>query len=226
MTQPEIGILMLNTSFDRPIGDIGNPATYPFPVSYEIVESATISRVVKAGDRELITPFVLAAKKLQRKGVKAITTSCGFLALFQQEIQQELSVPFFSSSLMQIPLISLMTGGSVGVLTAREASLTSKHLFAVNAHQTPIIIEGMDDMPAFTEAIVDETKPLDMEAIAFEMKFVTQRLIKKHPAVKSILLECTNMPPYRNAMREITDLPIFDINTLANYIYNAVDSRN
>jgi len=222
MSKYDIGILMLNTHFHRPKGDIGNPNTYPFPVKYEVVEGATIERVVKAGDPALVQPFVLAAKSLQDKGVKAITTSCGFLALFQKEIQRELDVPFYSSSLMQIPLVNMLTGGTVGVLTARKSSLTNRHLSGVDADHIPIIIEGMDNMPSFTGAIVDETKPLDVEAIAVEMKLVTKRLLINNPDIKAIVLECTNMPPYKNAIREVTDLPIFDLNTLTNYVYESL----
>lgn len=98
---------MLDTTFYRPKGDIGNPETYSFPVEYQMVEKATMQRVVTMGDTTLIEPFIRAAKTLQYKGVKAITTSCGFLALFQNEIQSELTIPFFSSSLIQISMVSI-----------------------------------------------------------------------------------------------------------------------
>ena len=208
---------MLNTSFHRPIGDIGNPNTYSFPVAFEVVDQATIQRVVKDGDVSLIEPFIQAAKILESKNIKAITTSCGFLALFQKEIQSALTVPFYSSSLIQIPIANILTGGTIGVITARKESLTYKHLQGVDGHKTPIVIEGMDDMPAFSAAIIDETKPLNMEAVALEMKQLTLRLIKNNPQITAIVLECTNMPPYRNAIKEVTNLPIFDINTLTNY---------
>ncbi len=213
---------MLDTSFTRPEGDIGNPATFPFPVAYEIVENATIERVVKTGDPTLINPFVNAAKRLQQRGVKAITTSCGFLALFQKEIQRELAVPFYSSSLIQIHMASAITGGTVGVITAQKSSLTYKHLQGVNAHNTPIVIAGMDEMPTFRDAIIEETKPLNMDAIALEMKQVTRTLIENHPHITAIVLECTNMPPYRDALRDVTELPIFDVNSLTTYIRDSL----
>ena len=51
VTQPSLGILMLNTRFPRPPGDIGNPETWPFPVLYQVIEAATVDRVVNAGLR-------------------------------------------------------------------------------------------------------------------------------------------------------------------------------
>lgn len=216
--KPLIGILMLDTNFDRPRGDIGNPETYAFPVAYQVIDHATTDRVIKLGDTRLIAPFIKGAKALENKGVKAITTSCGFLALFQKEIQRELRVPFYSSSLIQIPLVQQITGGMIGVITARRSSLTQTHFQGVDAHRTPIAIVGMDDMPAFTNAILNETIILDRKAVALEMQQVTLRLLAKNPMMKAIVLECTNMPPYKSAIREVTRLPIFDINTLTEYV--------
>lgn len=213
-----IGILMLDTQFHRPIGDIGNKDTFSFPVVYKKVNGASISRVVRGGDPTLIDPFVQAAKELECKGVKAITTSCGFLALFQKEIQQQLNVPFFSSSLLQIPLAGIIAGEPIGVITASKANLTEAHLKGVNAHHHHVIIEGMDEMPAFSGAIIEEKIELDEEAVAEEMKQVTAEFVAKHPELKAIILECTNMPPYKHAIRQVTHLPIFDITTMVNYM--------
>lgn len=209
---------MLDTQFHRPIGDIGNKDTFSFPVAYKKVKGASISRVVREGDAALIEPFVQAAKELEANGIKAITTSCGFLALFQKEIQQKLKVPFFSSSLLQIPLAGIIAGEPIGVITASKSSLSEAHLRGVNAHHHHVIIKGMDEMPAFSGAIIEEKIVLDEEAVAEEMKQVTDEFVAKHPEIKSIILECTNMQPYKSAIREVTNLPIFDITTLVSYI--------
>ena len=44
-TAPLLGILMLNTRFPRPPGDIGNPETWPFPVRYEVVVYDIVSLI-------------------------------------------------------------------------------------------------------------------------------------------------------------------------------------
>ncbi|MGP4106822.1 aspartate/glutamate racemase family protein [Virgibacillus sp. L01] len=218
MDEAKLGILMLNTDFYRPKGDIGNPDTFSFPIEYRLVEKATIDHVIKWGDAALIEPFIESAKYLEKKGAKAITTSCGFLSIFQQEIQNQLKVPFFASSLIQIPLVYKVTGGRIGVLTARKVSLTKQHLEGANAGDIPVAIEGMDDRLAFTAAIVDETQELDMEKVSLEMKEAVRLLIYKYPDITAIVLECTNMPPYKHAIREVTDLPVFDITSLVNYV--------
>lgn len=222
MTKAKIGVLMLNTSFERIKGDIGNKETFDFPVIYETVEQATVDRVVKEANQTLIEPFIKAGKRLETRGVRAITTSCGFLALFQKEIQKELTVPFYSSSLIQIPMISLIAGGKVGVLTAKKSSLTDDHFLNVNVDPSSVIIAGMDDMDAFRSAIIEETAPLNSEAVSLEVKHAIEQLIKKHPEIRAIVLECTNLPPYKEAIKQVTNLPIFDIETLTNYIYNSL----
>ncbi|SDI35337.1 aspartate/glutamate racemase family protein [Natribacillus halophilus] len=217
-----IGILMLDTSFHRPKGDIGNPETFSFPVLYKTVNGATVARVMDSGDDALIDLFVKAGKELENEGAKAITTSCGFLAIFQKELQRALAVPFFSSSLLQIPFANRVTGGAVGVLTAKRLSLTTQHFKSVDVHHHPVVIEGMDDQPAFTSAIVNQTEALNVNAVTKEIKQVTTRLLENHPELSAIVLECTNMPPYKNTVQGIADLPIFDITTLMNYMYDAM----
>lgn len=219
-----IGILMLDTVFHRPKGDIGNPSTFPFPVHYQLVKEATISRIVHSSvDTTLIEPFIEAGRALEREGAKAIATSCGFLAIFQKEIQQQLHVPFISSSLLQIPFIHVTSGGPIGVITASKANLTSKHLEGVSASEQSLVIRGMDDMPSFSGAIIDEKIPLNQAEIFNEIKQVTTTLIKDFPNLRAVVLECTNMPPYREAIRQVTDIPLFDMNTLLQYIYHTME---
>ena len=44
-----LGILMLEARFPRIPGDMGNAATWPFPVLYRVVQGATPERVVLNG---------------------------------------------------------------------------------------------------------------------------------------------------------------------------------
>lgn len=221
-SSPVIGILMLDTTFKRIVGDIGNPQSFSVSVAYKIIPGATVTRVVKEPDPSLLAPFLEAASALQAEGVKMLTTSCGFLALFQKEMAQEIDVPFYSSSLLQVPFVYSITGGPIGILTARQASLTPRHLAAVGAEHVPVIIYGMDDSRAFTSAIVDETQELAPDKIEQEMAAKAAEMRKNHPDMKAIVLECTNMPPYREAIKEASGLPVFDIFTLTKYVQEAL----
>src|SRR4051794_10566870 len=100
-----LGVLMLDTLFPRIPGDVGNALTWPFPVQYKIIKGATPYRVTDPDpDPELLPPFIEAARELEAEGVGAITTSCGFLAIFHRELAAAVSVPVATSSLLQVPL--------------------------------------------------------------------------------------------------------------------------
>src|SRR5919201_2821438 len=103
-----IGILMLDTRFPRIPGDMGHAATFDFPVRYHRVTGAEPHRVVRGGAAGLLEAFVAGARELEREGIGAITTNCGFLSTFQRELAAAVSVPVFTSSLLLVPLVHRM----------------------------------------------------------------------------------------------------------------------
>ena len=121
-----IGILCLETYYGRPPGHLRNASTFRFPVMYRIVKGATAKRVVMEADSKLLGPFIEAAQDLEKEGVMAVTGSCGFLALFQNELADAVDIPLFTSSLIQIPMIHRMLRRSqkIGILTASKSTLT------------------------------------------------------------------------------------------------------
>src|SRR5262245_25314411 len=107
----ELGILMLDTVMPRLPGDVGNAETWPFPVHYIVVKGADTKRIMgKDPDPSLLAPFIDAAKEAERLGVRAITTSCGFLAIYQQEMQAAVGIPMLTSALLQVPFASRVIG--------------------------------------------------------------------------------------------------------------------
>lgn len=222
----DIGILMLDTKFPRLPGDVGNAHTFPFPVRYRVVKGASPKRVVEEGDPSLLEPFISAARELEAEGVKAITTSCGFLALFQRELAAAVEVPVFSSSLLQIPFVYRLFGekGYAGILTARAASLSERHLAACGAEKVPHVIFGMDDCPEFSNVFLEkghygDIPQMNPAAVRTELCSVARALISSNLDVRFIILECTNMPPFREAIAQETGKPVFDIVTLAKFVY-------
>ena len=43
-----------------------------------------------------------------------------------------------------------------------------------------------------------------------------------HPTLRAVLLECTELPPYADAIREATGLAVFDAITLVDFYHSAV----
>lgn len=219
-----IGILMLETQFPRIPGDIGNATTWGFPVLYKIVKKATPDLVVRKGAPGLLEPYIQAARELEREGVRAITTNCGFLALFQKEMASAVNIPVFTSSLMQVPLAYAMIKPSqkVGIITVHSKSLTHKHLSCVGADQIPHVIYGTEEEEEFSRVILDDEMELDVDKSREELVRVAKRMLTEHPEVGAVVLECTNMPPYAATIQREIRLPIFDIYTLVIMVYEAV----
>jgi len=206
-----LGVLMLDTRFPRILGDIGNPATFAFPVHYKVVPGASARRVVQKLDLELLEPFIDAGRALVGEGVTAITTSCGFLVQFQQALQASLPVPVWTSSLLLLP--ELQRSAPAGVVTVHAASLTLEHLRAAEARaDTPI--EGLEPDCTFQRTLLHDETALDVDAARSATVSAALRLIARRPEIRYIVLECTNMPPYAEAVRLATGLAVHDITTL------------
>src|SRR5699024_9046999 len=135
---------------------------------------------------------------------------------------RKLNLPLDSSKVKQIQITSMVAGEPVGVITASQNSVTPAHVKGVHADRYHVIIKGMDDMQAFFGAIIKEEIALDEGAGREEMKKVIAEFVAAHPEIKAIRLECTNMPPYKEAIQEVTDLPIFDNTTFVNYIQSNI----
>lgn len=214
-----IGILMLDTVFPRIPGDVGNGFTFDFPVRYLKVEGANPKRVVREADPTLLEPFLKAARQLEAEGCQAITTSCGFLVMFQQELAAAVSVPVLSSSLLQVPFLQRLLGPQkkVGILTARACNLTDKHFAGAGIEKGSAPVVGLEDSPAFSHAFSENQPSLDVPAAEAEMVEAAEKLIRENPQVAAIVFECTNMPPYAAAVQAATGLPVYDITTLVRY---------
>jgi hypothetical protein len=210
-----LGVLMLDTRFTRFVGDIGNPASYPEPVLFEVVRGATVDKIVPAKAPPLIEDFVAAGGRLIARGADTITTGCGFLVLNQADLAARLPVPVATSALLLIPSLTrlLPAGKRLGVLTFSRSDLTPAHFVAAGAGaDTPV--EGVTQDGVFQSAIYE--KPCDDSIAAREAEVVAaaRRLIARHEDIGAILFECTNFPPHRAAVAAATGLPIYDVFTL------------
>jgi hypothetical protein len=213
MTRP-LGILILDTRFPRIEGDIGNPASFAFPVIYERLEGIGPADAVSANpDRvRLRAALERNARRLAERGAVGLSTSCGFLALFQAELAAVSPIPVATSALMLVPHVArtLPVGRRVGVLTASAANLTAAHLASAGASaDTPVV--GMPPDGSFAHTILGDAPDLDRDAIEGEALAAGWALVERHPEVGAIVLECTNLPPYAAALRGALGLPVYDV---------------
>lgn len=201
---------MLDTRFPRPLGDVGHPDTFPVPVRRLVVPGAFPRRVVASAEAlrssGLHLRFIEAMRQLELEGARALTTSCGFLVLLQDELQAAVRVPVVSSSLLQLPeLLAAQT--KVGVLTISAAHLTEDYLLAAGvprARLADVLVAGVDPEGAFARALLGNESTLDLAAAEADVVGAALALRVRAPQLRSVVLECTNMPPYAKAVADAT----------------------
>jgi hypothetical protein len=219
-----IGILMMDARIKRIPGDVGNPATFPFPVHLRTVAGATLKRLIHEGDRSLLKPFVEAGWALVGQGVRALTTTCGFMILFQEDLAREFPVPVFTSSLLQLPFIqaSLRPQDRIGIITADASNLTQDHLCRAGGNIGRITVVGLENQPKFREAIFEGTGRMDVQGVESEVVEQAERMLAADPRIATILFECANLPPYAAAVQAAVKLPVYDFCTMLHHVHAAL----
>ncbi|WVQ84744.1 hypothetical protein IAT38_006901 [Cryptococcus sp. DSM 104549] len=232
---PKLGILQLATTFPRPPGDVGHPASWgSIPVSIRVVREATSSLVVGGTwGEDLVDAFVREGERMiEEEGCVAFVTSCGFLATMHPLLASRL--PFMgTTSLLQVAWLqqSFFPGpdskNSVGVVTFKKSALTTKHLTSVGAHpDTPVYGLPEDPETAIFRGVLDERIAYDYEGMESEVLAAANQLVSDHPSVKAIVLECTNMPPFSHAVEKATGRKVWDVLTLGKWLYEGATPRD
>jgi hypothetical protein len=221
-----LGILMLETRFPRVLGDMGNAATWPFPVLYRVVRGASPQRVVRAGADGLLEAFLDAADELVAHGVDGLATTCGFLSLYQDALAARAGVPVAASSLMQVPWVQalLPKGKRVGILTVDASSLTPAHLTAAGV-PVDVPVVGTESGSELTRVLLGDEPRLDVAAARRDMLAAGAALMRGHPAVGAIVLECTNMSPYAADLRQALGVPVYDIYSFITWFHAGLAPR-
>jgi len=225
-SKSSLGILLLDTVFPRIPGDVGNAQSYDYPIVLKTVPGATVQRVVYEADASLLDDFIRVARELEAQGVTAITSSCGFLTVFQEAVADSVRVPVFLSSLMQVPLVHAMTQKRVGIISAHSEKLTEKVLSKAGiSDRVPIVAAGMQNSVAFSNPILQNGLSLDKDAIEKDMVELAMSMLKANPDLGSFVFECHNLAPYAQAVETRTGLPVFDIIDYADWAHRSINKR-
>jgi hypothetical protein len=226
-----IGILVIENYVPFVPGDTANASSYSFPVRFERLHGFTPERLFDH-DTSMVDDAIAAGQRLVDEGVQAVTGDCGFLAIYQDRIGEALGVPVFLSSLLQLDFIARMLppSQSVGVVTANRTALDQSVLSAVTSvpdHR--MIIAGLENSPHFVSAVFDESGELDTDLVEAEVLEVTDEVLQRAreagTPVGALLLECSLLPPYAAAVQARAGVPVFDYNTMINYVFSAVVRR-
>lgn len=223
-----IGMLCAQWNIPFVPGDLNHAATFNFPMRYLEVDGLIGADILR-GDGERFTDLmVTAAMKLETEGVRAITSNCGFMAVYQEVVAASVGIPVFLSSLLQLNLAVRMVGvdRKVGVLAANSQAVTPSLLAHVGFTEPErLVVQGLEGFEHFHEVIFDEIGHMDPTRFAAEVVEGARQLQATSPEVAAIVVECSDLPAYSAAIREATGLPVFDWASFIDYVHHAVVPR-
>ncbi len=215
------GLVQLETL----VGNSTNPASYAYPVRLHPVQGANVHTILENPDPDVLNTMIADAQTLVAQGIKAITTSCGFNAIFQQQLAQAVSVPVFTSSLLQLPFVQQIHGpkSEICILTANAGALKPEHLSSVGIDRTDgLHILGLEQCPEWNRMFAEPDAEIDLAVIEQEVLGTAMRALAQHPGIRAFVLECTDLPPYAATIRRRTGLPVFDVITMVNYLHSSL----
>lgn len=223
-----IGVLCAEWHIPFIPGDLNNANTFDFPVRYLSVAGASGSGILNGSDSKFEQLFVEAAQQLESEGVRAITGNCGFMGAYQQAVADAVSVPVFMSSLLQAPLVQSMLGAQrkLGVLVANREGVSDQLLTGAGITDlNRITLLGLEKNEHWNEVILQELGTLDQDRIRAEVVATAVEMTTHDPSIGALLFECSDLPPYSEAVSKATGLPVYDWAGFIRFVYDAVVPR-
>ena len=222
-----LGVIRLDYDYPPAPGDIDHPDSFNCDVYYKVVPGLTFDVCkdgVKALKKDVEMRFKESIKWLvEEKKVKGVTGDCGFMMYFQKLAREVTKIPIFMSSLCQLPAVTCgyAENEQIIIMTANGEKLKPmRNLIrdecGVDTQDRRYNIVGCEDVPYFGEAVAKGEKVNTKEAQTAIVKKALEA-ISKYPQSRAFLLECTELPPYSDAIRFYTGLPVYDSITACHF---------
>ena len=217
-----IGILVLDTAHELVPGNLQHAGSFDFPVLYEVVRGVS-SAALMQGDPGAGESIVASARRLENAGVGFIVGACGSFANYQQAVAAAVNVPVFMSILLEVPMLlrALPKSRKLGIIFASTSTFTE----AVRAqcaitHTERIVAVGADGIEAFRPILAQRGR-LDSDALRRGLARLAGNALRRHPGLGAWLLQCSDLPPYADAIQRMTHLPVFHMGSLIRHLHGA-----
>ena len=153
---------------------------------------------------------------------RAVTSNCGFFFNLQHEARKHTKKPVFMSSLCAAPTVAAAYAKDeqIAIFTANKAHLDPmsaeiNEACGIALEDKRFVIVDCLTVPGFGHA-VDVGDRVDLAAATPNIVKLALDTVKANPKLRAIIFECTELPPYSDAVREATGLPVFDSITTSN----------
>jgi len=220
-----IGLLQFQANLPMIPGNMGNATTFDFPMAYREMNAENVYDVMSTTPVDRFTDSAVeACKWLEMQGVRAIIGNCGFWGHYQIAVQERIDTPFFSSSLMMLPMMvrCLPKNQKVGVITANgpllsEGAAIENCGLSLDLMKERVVIEGCEDDLEFARAMAVQGiyNPAKFEQ---DVLAGIKRLLKKDKDIGIILLECTELSPHAHAVQRLVNMPVWDYTSMTRWI--------
>jgi hypothetical protein len=226
-----LGVIRLDYDYPPAPGDIDCPQSFGYDVFYRVVPGLTFT-MCQSGKMtpEVEQKFKEAVDWLIAQGVSGITGDCGFMMYFQKLARMHCAKPVFMSSLAQLPAVTCAFNQHelVCIFTANAKTLTPmrdliKDECGVDPDERRFVIVGCETVPGF-EAVAEGGK-VNVQKVTPGIVQLANETLQKFPKIRAILLECTELPPYADALRSSTRLPVYDAITNCDFFITGMQDN-
>lgn len=227
----DLGIALLDDGgIAAPEGDVANARSYTFPVQYDLMPGLGGLDLTAEHRDDVRERLTACARRLADRGAKVVLAGCGMFARYQDAAADSSPVPLATSSLLQVPLALRLVPQDRRVLVICVDShwIGPEHLTACGATEDDldrIVVRGMEDAEHFRGNLLATIDGLDTELAERETLAVVAAALAEHDDIAAVVLECTNLGPYADAVRRETGLPVWDPITLASWLHGGVAQR-
>jgi len=230
-SMPAIGILRIDYTYPPALGDAAHPNSYYYRTPHATISGLTFE-AAQAGNKLSAPQEAALAKAISaleaQPAVLGLAGDCGFLMRYQDDVRRLAQRPAFVSSLLQCSLLASLFAAdeAILVLTANGPALQPQIGSLLTACGVPsashgrFVVAGCESLPGF-DAVAKGEK-VDVERVQPHVVALVQKHKAETPKLRAVLLECTELPPYADAIRKTSGLPVLDSITLVDYFHGAV----
>jgi len=190
--------------------DVASPETYQQPIAIHRINKASVSAVINEQPDQMDISYFEA-------GVRGITygvgvTSCGFLGYWHGHLAENCPRPFVASSLIDMPRLMCVQPAQEMVILTFDADVLRSPLYQPLLSGFDGKIIGLDPDMHLRRVIAEDLPDLDSPRAEREILDLLQPHLTGG-RIRTLILECTNLPPYKSAIKQAFDVEVYDILT-------------
>ena len=224
---PTLGVLRLDYDYPPAKGDVDCPESFPYEVFYKVVPGLTFEMCQSGVLTDDVKENLINSVQwlVEEKKVRGITGDCGFMMYYQSLVREITQIPVFMSALCQLPAVTCAYSGKeqIIIMTANGSALenmTELIRTECGVRQERYHIIGCEDVPGFEAVALGER--VNTEEVEPGIVEKALEALRQFPQSRAFLLECTELPPYADAIRQKTGLPVFDAITACNFFIGSL----